>query len=73
MKGKSLNDKKKVQSEYLNRVEKFCGLGAAEATNYGINIYLSVHDKLPDHVNAYYYRSLSKEVRKPVKYSNKAK
>ena len=70
---KSLNNRKQVQSKYLNWVENFCGIGAAEATKYGINLYLSVHDKLPDHVIKFHYRSLASGISKPVKYQNKVK
>ena len=73
MKGKSLNDKKKVQSDFLKRVERLCGEDCAIGMNTVINWHFTIHDKLPDYVLKSHYRSLSKEVRKPVKYSNKAK
>ena len=72
MKMRSLNNTRQVQSDYLKRVERLCGIGAADATNYGINIYLSVHDKLPNHVIMQHYRSLASGINKPVKYINKA-
>jgi len=66
MKGKSLNNRRQVQSNFLKRVEKLCGLQIAEHLNDDLNNYV----KLPDYVLKSHYRSLSKEVRKPVKYSS---
>lgn len=71
MKGKSLNNRRKVQSDFLKRVEKLCGELVADKVNAEINFHNWYTDKLPDYVIKSHYRSLSKEVRKPVKYVNK--
>ena len=73
MKGNSLNNRRQVQSNFLKRVEYHCGLTIAEEMNIQVNRYFFLNDVLPDYVLKSHYRSLSKEVRKPVKYSNKAK
>ena len=73
MKGNSLNKRRQVQSDFLKRVERLCGEEVALAVNSDINLFMLLHNRLPIHVNISHYRSLSKEVRKPVKYSNKAK
>ncbi len=73
MKGNSLNNRRQVQSDFLKRVEKLCGQVVAERINYEVNRRVKYHNQLPDYVLKSHYRSLSKEVRKPVKYSNKAK
>ncbi len=73
MKGNSLNNRRQVQSDFLKRVEKLCGIDIAIRVNSDVNFYDKVFDKLPDYVLKSHYRSLSKEVRKPVKYVNKVK
>lgn len=71
MKGKSLNDKKKVQNLFLKRVEKLCGEEMAEELNHNINWHMIHNPTLPPYVLKSHYRSLSKVIRKPVKYVNK--
>lgn len=71
MKGKSLNNRRQVQSDFLKRVEQLCGEGMGEVINNEINRRNKWCPELPDYVIKSHYRSLSKEVRKPVKYVNK--
>ena len=73
MKGKSLNDKKKVQSDFLKRVERLCGYDVERIVNHEINMVMLNEVTLPDYVLKSHYRSLSKVIRKPVKYVNKVK
>ena len=72
MKGNSLNNRRQVQSDFLKRVEKLCGEEMAEKMNAEINLHNRYNAiRFPDYVLKSHYRSLSKEVRKPVKYVNK--
>ena len=71
MKGNSLNNRRQVQSDFLKRVERLCGYDVARMVNHEINMVMLNEVTLPDYVLKSHYRSLSKEVRKPVKYVNK--
>ncbi len=73
MKGNSLNNRRQVQSDFLKRVERLCGQVVADKMNAEINFHNLYNEFLPPCVLKSHYRSLSKGIRKPVKYSNKAK
>jgi len=70
---RSLNNTRQVQSDYLKRVERLCGLAVAETANNGINIYIDLTEVLPKCVLKSHYRSLASGINKPVKYQNKIK
>jgi len=72
MKGKSFNNTKQVQSDYLKRVERLCGLKVAEKVNDEINFY-ALFGELPPYVLKSHYRSLASNISKPSKYQNKIK
>jgi len=73
MKGKSLNNTKQVQSDYLKRVERLCGERVASELNITILTHRVIYNKLPSYVLKSHYRSLASNISKPSKYQNKIK
>jgi hypothetical protein len=69
---RSLNNTRQVQSDYLKRVERLCGLDIASDVNSYLNAYKGYIMKLPKSVILSHYRSLASGINKPVKYINKA-